>query len=86
VSSACSVAPSFRSSMSTQASHRGASTVQGSAAISQLTVFSTRLEKLEQRLADEHRERMRVADELAQIRQLLLQQQQQQMLAGRKSR
>lgn len=82
-----SVAPSCRSSTTTQISHKGASTVQGSAAISQLTAFSSRLEKLEQRLADEHKERMRVTDELTQIRQLLLQQQNNNsMLAGRKSR
>lgn len=88
-SSANSAAPSCRSSTSTQLSHRGASTIQGSAALSQMTAFSSRLEKLEQRLVDEHRERMRVTDELTQIRQLLLQQQQHLTLAGagaRKSR
>jgi hypothetical protein len=84
-SSSGSVAPSCRSSTTTQLSHRGASTIQGSAALSQMTAFSTRLEKLEQRLADEHKERMRVTDELTQIRQLLLQQQQN-ISAGRKSR
>lgn len=78
VRSSCSnsVAPSCRSSTTTQLSHKGASTIQGSAALSQMTAFSTRLEKLEQRLADEHNERMRVTNELTQIRQLLIQQQQ----------
>lgn len=75
-----SVAPSngCRSSTSTQLSHHGVSTVQGSIAISQLSIFSTRLEKLEHRLEEERRERKRVVDELAEIKQLLISQRLQQ--------
>ena len=73
-SSASSVAPSAAgSSRSTQLSHHGVSTVQGSRAISDLTMFSTRLEKIEQRLQAEHAERQRVYTELSEIKKLLMQ-------------
>lgn len=78
-SCAASTTPSIRSTATTQLSHHGVSTVQGTS-ISQLTVFSTRLEKLEQRLEEERLERKRVVDELSQIKQLL----QQQMSQNRK--
>lgn len=79
-SSAC------RSSTSTQLSHHGVSTVQGSMAISHLSIFSTRLEKLEHRLEEERKERKRVVEELAEIKQLLVSQklQQQQQLSSQR--
>ena len=66
-----SIAPSARSSASTQLSHRGVSTVQGTS-YSELTVFSNRLEQLEKKLDEERAERKRVFDELNQIKALLL--------------
>jgi hypothetical protein len=66
-----SVAPSVRSSSSTQMSHRGVSTVQGTS-YSELSVFSNRLEQLEKKLEEERAERKRVFDELNQIKSLLL--------------
>mmetsp|Transcript_8406 Transcript_8406/g.9496 ORF Transcript_8406/g.9496 Transcript_8406/m.9496 type:complete len:154 (+) Transcript_8406:68-529(+) len=77
-SSSVSAPSACRSSTSTQLSHHGVSTVQGSMAISHLSVFSTRLEKLEHRLEEERKERRRVVDELAEIKQLLISQKLQQ--------
>ena len=66
-----------RSSSSTQPSHRGISTVVGGGSTaSGLSVFSARLEKLEQKLDEERSERRRVYEELDEIRRLLLQQKQ----------
>lgn len=73
-----STAPTAQSSRSTQPSHRGASTVGGSTSvISELTAFSTRLAKMEERLDEERTERRKVHEELAEIKKLLLQRQKQ---------
>ena len=57
-----------RSSHSTQPSHRGASSV----AVSGLTEFNSRLQKLEQKLTEEREERQQVFHELQQIKELML--------------
>ena len=74
-SSLPSVAGSVRSVRSSQISHKGASTVDGgSSKVTGVTVYNERITALERSLEEERKTRESVQNELAEIKQLLLEQ------------